>query len=181
MQLHWTSLMYEDECTVVSNENNATNDNFSRDRDGRLVGTTIVSKHENKLRRVKVHNDISMKYTVERRSLPYGKRLPRDRLNEVTESITSKYDLYSSDICSITIRKRVTRSDNIIVHPMYGGHVAKVEDKPVGLIIQVARIRHPLTQSSCLQLANHLISGTQSESNVLDFKNKCSFNKSKDY
>ena len=47
MQLHWTNLMYEDECAVVSNEDNDTNNNFSRDRGGRPVGTTIVSKHEN--------------------------------------------------------------------------------------------------------------------------------------
>ena len=42
MQLHWTSLMDEDECVVVSNEDNDTNANFSRDRGGRPVGTTIV-------------------------------------------------------------------------------------------------------------------------------------------
>ena len=40
---------------------------------------------------------------------------------------------------------------------MYGSHIspmAKVEDKRVGLIIQMVRIMHPLTPSSCLQLAN---------------------------
>ena len=47
MQLHWTSLMDEDECAVVSNEDNDTNSNFSRDRGGRPVGTTIVCKHGN--------------------------------------------------------------------------------------------------------------------------------------
>ena len=68
VMLNWTSLMYEDECTVVSNEDNDTNDNFSIDRIGRPVGNTIVSKHENELRRVKVHNDISITYVVEKRS-----------------------------------------------------------------------------------------------------------------
>ena len=45
MHVHRTSLksfMDEDECAVVSNENNDTNANFSRDRGGRPVGTTIV-------------------------------------------------------------------------------------------------------------------------------------------
>ena len=41
-------------------------------------------------------------------------------------------------------------------------------------------IRHPLTPSRCLQLANYLFSRTQSESNVINFKNKYCFNKSKD-
>ena len=66
---------------------------------------------------------------------------------------------------------------------MHGGHIspmAKVEDKLVGLIIQMARIRHPLTPSSCLQLANDFISGTQTEKNVIDFKTKYCFNESKD-
>ena len=40
-RLHWTSLIYEDECAIVSNEDNDTNDNFSRNRGGRHVVTTI--------------------------------------------------------------------------------------------------------------------------------------------
>ena len=36
--------MYKDECDVVFNEDNDTNDNFSRDRGDHPVGTTIVSK-----------------------------------------------------------------------------------------------------------------------------------------
>ena len=71
VQLHRTSLIYEDECALVSNENNDTNDTFSRDRGGRPVGTTIISKHENELHRIKVYNGISIKYTVEKRSLTY--------------------------------------------------------------------------------------------------------------
>ena len=46
MQLHWTSLMDEDECAVVSNEDNDTNANFSRDRGGSPVGTMIVCKYK---------------------------------------------------------------------------------------------------------------------------------------
>ena len=100
----------------------------------------VVSKHVNKLRRVKVYNEINIKYVVEKRSLPYGKRLPRDRLNQIIEGVTSKYGLDSSNVCSITIRKGVTRSDKIIVHRMHGGHIspiAKVGDNIVGLIVQM--------------------------------------------
>ena len=49
---------------------------------------------------------------------------------------------------------------------MHGGHISpmtKVEDKFVGSIIQMARIRHPLNPSSYLQLVNDFISGTQTE------------------
>ena len=58
--------------------------------------------------------------------------------------------------------------------------MTKVEDKFVNLIMKLVRIRHPLTPSSCLQLANDLISGTQTEKDVIDFKNIYRFNKSKD-
>ena len=121
---------------------------------------------EIELRRVKVHNDISIKYAIERRSLPYSKRLPRSPLNEIIESVTSKYGLDSFDICSFTIRKRATRSNNVIVHRMHGGHISlmtKVEDDFVGLIIQIAGIRYPLIPSSCLHLASDFISATQTE------------------
>ena len=97
--------MDEDECAIASNKDNNTNANFSRDRGGRPVGTAIVCKHENELRRVKVDNDITMKYAVEKRLLPYGKRLPRGRLNEIIEEFTSKYGLETSNVSSFTIRK----------------------------------------------------------------------------
>ena len=183
VRLHWTSVMYIDECDIVSNEDNDMDDNFSRNRGGRPVGTTIVFKHEFELRRVKVQNNISVKYVFGKRSLPYGKRLPRGRLNEIIESVTSKYGLDSSDVCPITIRQRATRSDDAIVNRMHDGHIspmAKVEDKLVGLIIQMARIRHLLTPSSSLKLANDFISGTQTEKDVIDFKNKYCFNESDD-
>ena len=57
--------MDEDECAIVSKEDNYTNSNFSRDRGGCPVGITIAHKLENKLRRVKFHNGITMKYVVE--------------------------------------------------------------------------------------------------------------------
>ena len=66
---------------------------------------------------------------------------------------------------------------------MHGGYILpmiKVEDKLVGLIIQLARIRHLLTSSSYLQLANDFISRTQTEKDVIDFKTKYYFNNSKD-
>ena len=71
--------------------------------------------------------------------------MPSGRLNEITEGVTSKYGLDSSDVCSITIRKRETRSNNAIAHRIYGGHIspmAKFEDKIAGLIIQMAHIRY---------------------------------------
>ena len=104
-------------------------------------------------------------------------------MNEIIEGVVSNYGLESSDVCSFTIRKRATRSNNVIVHRMHGGHIlpmAKVEDKLVGLMVQIERIRHQLTLSSYLQLAHDFTSGTQTEKDVIDFKPKYCSNKSKD-
>lgn len=79
-----------------------------------------------------------MKYFLEKRSLPYGKRLPRGRLEEIIDDVTSKHGLDSSDIYHSTIRSRISWSNNVIVTWMQGGHIllmAKVEDKLVVLII----------------------------------------------
>ena len=96
-------------------------------------------------------------------------------MNEIIEGVTSNYGLESSNVCSFTIKNRATRSNNVIAHRMHGGHISpvtKVEDKRVGLIIQMARIRYPLTPYSCLQLTNGFISGTQTERDVIDIKTK---------
>ena len=85
--------------------------------------------------------------------LPYDKRLLRGRLNESKEEFTSEYGLETSDVSSCTIRKRENRYNDVIVNRMHGGHIlpmTKVEDKLVGLIVQIARIRHPLTPFSFL-------------------------------
>ena len=77
-------------------------------------------------------------------------------MKEIIEDIISEYGLDSSDVCSITIRKGGTRSDNVIVHRMHSGNIslmAKVEDKLVGLIIRMACIRYSLTLSLSLSLS----------------------------
>ena len=58
--------------------------------------------------------------------------------------------------------------------------MAKVEDKLVGFIIQMARIRHPMTPSSCLYLANDFISGAQVEKCVIKFRDKYCFMNNKE-
>ena len=63
---------------------------------------------------------------------------------------------------------------------MQSGHISsitKVENKLVDLIIQIARIRYPMTNSNSLQLANDFVSGTESEKDVIEFKNKYIFYK----
>ena len=103
----------------MSNENENENESESYDNsrqiDGRSVGDSIVFKYKTALSRVKVHNNISMKYDLEKRYLSCGKILPRDCLKKIIDNVTSKYGIDSSNISHNTVRSRTIRSNNIIV------------------------------------------------------------------
>ena len=119
-----------------------------------------------------------MKYALENNISHMDIDYQKGHLEEIIDTITSKYGVDSSDISHSIIRSKVTRSNNIIVTRMQDGYIspmAKVEDRIVGLIIQMARIRYPLTSSSYLQFANNFISGTQVEERGIKFREKCSF------
>ena len=101
MQLHWFNLFNEDdECRLVSNnnDNEVESCNSSRQKGGYPVGSSITSKYEIKLSRVKVHNNISVKYALEKRYILCSKRLPRGRLEEMIDDVTSKQGLNFSNI-----------------------------------------------------------------------------------
>ena len=77
MQLHWSTLFSEDdEYRLVSNENESENENErcdnSRQKGGRVIEISIVYKYESELCRVKLHNNVSMKYILEKKFLPCG-------------------------------------------------------------------------------------------------------------
>ena len=58
---------------------------------------------------------------------------------------------------------------------MQGGHISpmgEIENKLAAMIIQMVCIRYPMTPSSCLQLTNNFISGTEVKKNNIKLKNK---------
>ena len=66
----------------------------------------------------------------------------------------------------VLLEKRGNRSDNVIICRMHSDHIPSmmmIEDKLVGLIIQMTRIRNPLAHSRYFQLDNDFIVGTQFE------------------
>ena len=95
------------------NENESENESKSyddsRQKGGRPVEISIVPKHKTELRRVKARNNVSMKFTLGKRSLPCGKILPRGRLKEIIDDITSKCGVDSSDVNHNTISIREIR------------------------------------------------------------------------
>ena len=104
-------------------------------------------------------------------------------MKEIIDNITFNYGLDSSDVCHSTIRRRETRYNSVIVTPMQGGHISslvKFEDKLVVLFIKMTCIRYSMTPSSCLQLVNDFISGTEAENDVIEFKDKYYFTNTKE-
>ena len=104
-------------------------------------------------------------------------------MKEIIDNITFNYGLDSSDVCHSTIRRRETRYNSVIVTPMQGGHISslvKFEDKLVVLFIKMTCIRYSMTPSSCLQLVNDFISGTEVENDVIEFKDKYYFTNTKE-
>ena len=67
-----------------------------------------------------VWNILFLKY------LSCGKRLPRCRLEEIIDDLTSKYGIDSSDANHSTIRSRATRSNNVSVYRMQSGHISPI-------------------------------------------------------
>ena len=61
---------------------------------------------------------------------------------------------------------------NILVVTTFGpkSHVADVESVLVDLIIKISRIRRCLTPTQCPHLDNDLIKGTETEKEVIKFK-----------
>ena len=73
IRLHWSSLFSEDDdYRLVSNKNENESESYddSRQKGGRPVGSSIVTKHETELRSVKLHNNISIRYALEKSSPP---------------------------------------------------------------------------------------------------------------
>ena len=75
------------------------------------------------------------RYWVFLMSLINGKGLPRDRLEEIIDDVTSKHGIDAPYVSHSTLRSRENRSNNVIVSRMQGGHtspIVKVDDKRVG-------------------------------------------------
>ena len=66
-------------------------------------------------------------------SLLNSKRLPRDRLEEIIDDVTSKYGVDYSDISHSIIRSKATRSNNIIVTRMQDGHISSMAKSMIGV------------------------------------------------
>ena len=115
------------------------NDEYIRQKHRHPVGTWIIFKDKTYLRHVKVHSDISIRYTLGKRSLPHGKILAKGRLEKIIEYLTSKHGMYFDDISYSIIRKKENKSYDVIISRTNGGRISTM--LKVGKILLVLYLK----------------------------------------
>ena len=144
---------------------------------GRPKGTTNKLKLENKQLVIEMTNQITEEYNnLMMKAASSNKRVKKGTLREL---INRKKRERGADfqINEQTIYRRVYRQN--LIHNLRGGHqspLAEIEHIAVSVIIQMARIRQPLTPSKGLSLINNLISGTEYEDRLVQWKKKYTLN-----
>ena len=100
------------------------------------------------------------------------KWLPKGLLDEIIEDSKLKHGLDDEVvILKDTVRQRLKRGST----NRHAGQVtpmAEMEPYLVELILQLAKMRTPITSAQGLELANSLISGTKMEDKLVEWKSK---------
>ena len=140
---------------------------------GRPKGQTNLLKHHRKETILAAKNEITELYINEKEKRKgLGQKLPRGWLKQSIEDVCKKRGIseYVSHINMHTIRSRkrtMIRQGGGTETLMYD-----IEPHLVELICAMARIRRCLTTTESIALANDLISGTDLERKIIEWKKK---------
>ena len=130
-------------------------------RPGRPKGTTNKSKMENKQLKIDVTNEITEEYNkLMMDAVNSTEKIKRGTLCELIDRKKRERGV-EFEIKHQTICRRIVRQK--LFHTHRGGHrspLEEIEHIAVSIMIQMARIRQPLSPSKGLSLINNLISGT---------------------
>ena len=144
---------------------------------GRPKGTTDKLKFENEQLRTDLTNEITAEYSkLMTEAVNLKKKVKRGTLCELIDREKREKGV-DFVINHQTIRRRIVRQK--LYHTHRGGHrspLEEVEHIAVSIMIQMARIRQPLTPSKGLALINNLISGTEYEDTLVKWKQKYTLN-----
>ena len=144
---------------------------------GRPKGTTDKHKLENEQLKVDLTNDITHEYNrLMIEAINRNRKVKRGTLSELIERMKRERGA-DFEIKQHTIRRRIIRQK--LFHTHRGGHrspLEEIEHIAVSIMIQMGRIRQPLTPSKGLSLINNLISGTEYEDRLVKWKQKYTVN-----
>ena len=144
---------------------------------GRPKGSTDRLKFNNEQLRIDLTNEITEEYNdLIQKANDVNKKVTRGTLNML---INKKIKERGADftIKHQAIRRRIVRKK--LFHTHRGGHrspLQEMEHIAVGIIIQMARIRQPLSPTKGLSLINDLIRGTAYEKKLVEWKSRYTVN-----
>jgi len=140
---------------------------------GRPKGSTVASSLDEKKRLEEAMADAVEEYREAIKKVKNEKeRLRKGELTKIISKCREKHNLcHSILIKEETIRKRVQRNSKGS-HQGLKSPLLSIEPYVVSLILQLAKMRIPLTTEQGLQLCNSIISGTKYEKLTSEFKDK---------
>ena len=138
---------------------------------GRPVGSTHLKKHHLREVLFAAKNEIATIYLNEKEKYKEkGLKLPNGWLNNKIAEISAKRGVPTDiSISASTIRKR-TKGKMVVQGGGPESLMASVEPHLIELILSMAEIRRCLSTSEAIALANDLISGTPTESRIIEWK-----------
>lgn len=131
-------------------------DASQRSKGGRKKGQTNALKEHTKNAVIALQNEIVSVYLDEKQKCG-KKRMKNRRLREIAEELQQKYNLEDYEPNFRTLEKRIQFRKNSVHHRGHVTPMAKVEPLLVSLILQLSRIRAPITCANGLNLANSVI------------------------
>ena len=102
--------------------------------------------------------EITRRYQAKRNNVPNGSRLPKGCLQDIVNEVKDEFKV-EEKISLSTIHNRIKRNA-IVTKQNIASPLSNIEPYIAETIIQMAKIKKPLTTAACIDLANSMIEGT---------------------
>ena len=102
-------------------------------------------------------------------------RMPKGVLEKTIKDVQQEMGV-SGHISCETIRSRIKRNNITGINNSTYSPIANAEKYIAETIIQMAKIKRPLSVSTCIQFADSMISGTAHQQKLVQFKKKRNIN-----
>ena len=162
--------------TGVTDEADAAVPQNTRSKGGRPEGITDESKKNSEFAVIAAKNEISLTFTKDKKQAG-KKRLARGHLKRLIADVKTRNglgdDVHISEDC---IRKRQKRGHLFIQSARRGppSPLQAYESEFVQILVQMAKMRQPLSPSEAIAFINSTIDGTQIQSDLVAYKSTSS-------
>ena len=152
----------------ASTRNNASSMN-TRNKGGRPLGSTIDKQQQQILQETKAKYKIVCRFTVERHTAREQGLTQIEMFNNILEEERINHGLSDSFMFSyFTALSRIRRKN--LNATGTGSPLLEIEDELVDLILCMSKIKRSLSVTEGLHLCNQLISDTDIQKKLIDFK-----------